>query len=155
MRKTQIFMLFPQMRKTRFLCSPACCKEFSPQILVMKGCSLGAPRSMILLEITMSHPPRTVASTCCLFAGNPSHIPRVPITSASLRTSLQGLALRTVIRAHMAAVQMGALQPQALWAEVAPSAPATETGMDAVLMEYRLPRVLTTWDAHNITVTFK
>lgn len=28
-------------------------------------------------------------------------------------------------------------------------------GMDAVLMEYLLHRVQTTWDAHNITVTFK
>lgn len=83
---------------------------------------------MVLLEITTSHPPRTVASTCCLFAGNPSHTPWVPISSASLRASLQGLALSTVIRAHMAAVQMGTLQPQALWGEVAPSAPVTKTG---------------------------
>lgn len=55
----------------------------------------------------------------------------------------------------MAAAQMGTLQHQVLWGEVALSAPATRTGMAAALMEYRLPRVQTTLDAHNITVTFK
>ena len=94
----------------------------------MKGHSLGAPRSIVPLGITTSHPPRTVASTCCLFAGNPGHAHQIPISSASLRTPLRGLALRTVIGAHMAAVQMGTLRLQALWGEVAPSAPAAETG---------------------------
>lgn len=41
---------------------------------------------------------------------------------------LQGLALRTVIGAYTAAVQMGTLQLQVLWGEVASSAPVTEAG---------------------------
>lgn len=76
----------------------------------------------------MSSPLRTVASTCCPFAGNPSHAHQIPSSSASLSTPVQGLALRTVSGAHMAAVQMDALRLQALWGEVVPSAAVTKTG---------------------------
>lgn len=69
-----------------------------------------------------------MASTCCLFAGNPSHDHQIIIISASLSIPLQELDLRTVIRPHMAAVQMDTLQRQALWGEVVPSTLVTKTG---------------------------
>lgn len=117
---------FEQVKDSR--CSPACCKVLSPQILMMEGCSLGAPQFTAALGITRSIPLKTMASTCCLFAGNRSHDHQIIISSASLRTPLQELDLRTVIRPHMAAVQMGALQLQALWGEVVPSTPVTKAG---------------------------
>lgn len=94
----------------------------------MKGCSLGVPQSIVLLGITTPHPAKTVASTCCLFAGSPCHTHWVPISSAPLSTVLLGPAPRTVTGAHTAAAQMDTLRLQALWGEVALSALVTETG---------------------------